>query len=317
MNYNTTEPLRKTSSGLGFMLFAASLTMYAMSLVAGIFLYKKMDTTSLLLLDVLISIVGLFIVGLFYCWFSKTDPGSVIRIKWIKLNLAVPLILAGLTVAFTADYLTDLLQSSFAVFGVENNIDLSVESRTLLENIINIVAVSVIPPLVEEFLFRGIVLGKLRFFGDAFALFLSSALFALMHGNIIQIPFAFIVGLVLAFLTIRTGSLVPSMVVHFIVNFRSVLISILLDNKAIDENVLNNIYLISLFVVFVLGIISAAILSRKKGFFKLSSREDIPFREAVKSSMFSAGIIVFVIYIVLTTFQTISISWLGFSKYMF
>ena len=317
MYSNTTESLRKTSSGIGFMLFAASLSMYALSLIVGIFLYQKMDTTSLLLLDVLASIVGLFIVGLFYCWFSKTSLGDVIKIKWVKLSLAVPLVLVALTVSFTADYLTDLLQNSFAVFGVENNVNLSVESHTLIENIVNIVAVSVIPPLVEEFLFRGVVLGKLRFFGDAFALFLSSALFAIMHGNIIQIPFAFIVGLVLAFLTIKTNSLLPAMVVHFIVNFRSVIISILLDNKAIDENVLNNIYLVSLFVVFVLGIISAAMLSRKKNFFKLSSREDIPFREAVKSSMFSAGIIVFIIYSVLTTFQTISISWLDFSKYLF
>lgn len=317
MYSNTTESLRKTSSGIGFMLFAASLSMYALSLIVGIFLYQKMDTTSLLLLDVLASIVGLFIVGLFYCWFSKTSLGDIIKIKWVNLSLAVPLVLMALTVSFTADYLTDLLQNSFAVFGVENNVNLSVESHTLIENIVNIVAVSVIPPLVEEFLFRGVVLGKLRFFGDAFALFLSSALFAIMHGNIIQIPFAFIVGLVLAFLTIKTNSLLPAMVVHFIVNFRSVMISILLDNKAIDENVLNNIYLISLFVVFVLGIISAAILSRKKNFFKLNSREDIPFREAVKSSMFSAGIIVFIIYSVLTTFQTISISWLDFSKYLF
>ncbi len=317
MNSNTTESLRKTSSGLGFMLFAASLCMYAISLIAGFLFYKKLDTTSLLLLDVLASIVGLFIVGLLYCLFSKTNLGSVIKIKWVSLSLAAPLIMAALTISLTADFLTDLLQNSFAVFGVENNVNLSVESKTLIENIVNIIAVSVIPPLVEEFLFRGIVLGKLRIFGDAFALFLSSALFAIMHGNIIQIPFAFIVGLALAFLTIKTNSLLPAIVVHFIVNFRSVIISILLDNNVIDENILNNIYLICIFVIFVLGIISAAVLSRKKNIIKLSSRDDIPFREAVKSSMFSAGILVFMIYSILITFQTISISWLDFSKYLF
>lgn len=317
MNSNTTESLRKTSSGLGFMLFAASLCMYAISLIAGFLFYKKLDTTSLLLLDVLASIVGLFIVGLLYCLFSKTNLGSVIKIKWVSLSLAAPLIMAALTISLTADFLTDLLQNSFAVFGVENNVNLSVESKTLIENIVNIIAVSVIPPLVEEFLFRGIVLGKLRIFGDAFALFLSSALFAIMHGNIVQIPFAFIVGLALAFLTIKTNSLLPAIVVHFIVNFRSVIISILLDNNVIDENILNNIYLICIFVIFVLGIISAAVLSRKKNIIKLSSRDDIPFREAVKSSMFSAGILVFMIYSILITFQTISISWLDFSKYLF
>ena len=42
MNSNTTESLRKTSSGLGFMLFAASLCMYAISLIAGFLFYKKL-----------------------------------------------------------------------------------------------------------------------------------------------------------------------------------------------------------------------------------------------------------------------------------
>lgn len=316
MDSNTANTLRKASSGLGFMLFAASLSMYAIALVLGFLLYDKMDKTLLLLTDVIISIVSLFVVGLFYSLFSKTNLGSVISVKWVKLGLAIPLIFIALAVSFTADYLTDILQSSFNVFGVKNNVELSTQTHTLIENLLNIFAVSVIPPLVEEFMFRGIILGKLRPFGDAFALFLSSALFAVMHGNIIQIPFAFMVGLALAFITIKSNSLIPAIIVHFLVNFRSVLISIAIDNKIMPESVLNNIYLVVLLVVLGLGIISAAILSRKKNFFKLSSHEDIRFREAVKTSMLSAGVIVFLIYSILTTFQTISVSWLDFSKYL-
>lgn len=317
MDSNTKYTLRKASSGIGFMLFAASISMYAIAVVLSVFLYNRMDTTVLLLMDAIISIISLFTVGIIYCFLSGTNLGSLINVKWVKLSLAVPLVLIALTVSFTADYLTEILQSSFSVFGVENGVDLSTESHTLLENLLNIFAVSIIPPLVEEFLFRGIVLGKLRFFGDAFAMFVSSALFAVMHGNIIQIPFAFIVGLVLAFVTIKTNSILPAMVVHFIVNFRSVMISILIDNKIISENMLNNIYLISLFVVFALGIISAATLSKKKDFFKISSRDDISFRKAVKTSFLSAGIIVFLAYSILTTLQTISVSWLNFDKFLF
>ncbi|MBR1730844.1 MAG: CPBP family intramembrane metalloprotease, partial [Ruminococcus sp.] len=169
----------------------------------------------------------------------------------------------------------------------------------------------------DEFLFRGVVLGKLRFFGDSFALFMSSMVFALMHGNIIQIPFAFIVGLALAFLTVKTNSLLPSMAVHFIVNFRSVLLSIFIENNTISEAALNNIYLISLFVVFVLGIISAAILSKRKDFFKLESNKEYPFRYAVKHSILSVGMILFIVLSFINTLQTVSISWLDFSKYLF
>lgn len=311
MNSNLVYSIRKTSNGLGFMLFTASISMYVIAFLMTFALYREIDNTMLLLIDIIVSITSLFLIGLFYCLFSRTAPGEIINVKWVKLSIAVPLIFIALAVSFAADYLTEMLQSVFSAFGVENGIDLSTESNTLLDNILNVIAVSVVPPLVEEFLFRGILLGKLRKFGDSPALFLSSMLFALMHGNIIQIPFAFIVGLALGFLTVKTGSILPSIVVHFIVNFRSVMISIMYDNKILSEAMLNNIYYILLFAVFVFGIISAAILSRKKNFFKLESRNDIAYRQVIKSSLTSVGMIFFMIHMIFSTLETISVSWLN------
>ncbi|MCR5653703.1 MAG: CPBP family intramembrane metalloprotease, partial [Ruminococcus sp.] len=207
MDTNTISTLRKTSSGLGFLLFAASLTMYSTSFLMMFLFLNKMDNTVVLLIDIIVSIISLFLVGIIYCMFSSTRLSDVIKVKWVKLSLAVPLILISLTISFTADYLAEALQGAFSIFGIENSVNLSTKSHSLLDNILNIVAVSIIPPLVEEFLFRGILLGKLRAFGDSFALFFSTMLFSLMHGNIVQIPFSFIVGLTLAFVTIKTDSL--------------------------------------------------------------------------------------------------------------
>lgn len=44
-------------------------------------------------------------------------------------------------------------------------------------------------------LFRGYFLRLLRPYGTWFAVIVTAILFALMHGNILQIPFAFLVGL--------------------------------------------------------------------------------------------------------------------------
>ena len=313
MDKNTINSLRKTSSGLGFMLFSASTTIYTLSFIITLLFFNKIDNTLTLLMDIIVSITGLFIVGIFYCRLSSTELGSIIKVKWVKLSLAVPLVFAALAVSVSADYLTDIIQSCFSVFGVKNGVNLKTESHTLIENILNITAVSVIPPLVEEFLFRGILLGKLRQFGDSFALFMSSMLFALMHGNIIQIPFAFIVGTALAFVTIKSNSLLPAMAVHFLVNFRSVFLSVLTDNNIIAEDALNLIYIIIIAAVLVSGVISMAILSGKNNFFKLSRREDITFRQAVETSILSVGMMFFIINALITTIQTISVSWLNFN----
>jgi len=56
------------------------------------------------------------------------------------------------------------------------------------------------------------------------AIVVSSVLFALMHGNILQIPFALIVGMTCGYLVVRTGRIWPAMMLHFLNNFMSSLL---------------------------------------------------------------------------------------------
>ena len=58
-------------------------------------------------------------------------------------------------------------------------------------------------PIWEEILFRGLLLRSMEPYGKKFAIFASALLFGLYHGNIIQIPFAFCVGLVLGYVTVE------------------------------------------------------------------------------------------------------------------
>lgn len=54
-------------------------------------------------------------------------------------------------------------------------------------------------PVAEEILFRGFVQRSLRPFGRRFAILGSAFLFGLFHGNLLQTPYAFLVGLVLGY----------------------------------------------------------------------------------------------------------------------
>lgn len=87
-----------------------------------------------------------------------------------------------------------------------------------------------VPALVEEYALRGVILQSLRKYGDAFAVFASALVFAFMHGNMTQAPFAFILGAVLAMLVILTGSLWTSIAIHLINNTYSVLMTTSLDS---------------------------------------------------------------------------------------
>ena len=78
--------------------------------------------------------------------------------------------------------------------------------------------VSILGPISEELLCRGLVLRVMRPHGKQAAIFVSAALFGLYHGNAIQIPFAFLVGLVLGYVTVEY-SIIWAMILHIINNF--------------------------------------------------------------------------------------------------
>lgn len=89
--------------------------------------------------------------------------------------------------------------------------------------VLRVVYVAVFPAVFEELAMRGIVMGELLPFGKGFALITSGLLFALMHMNPIQLPFAFIAGVAMGYAALYSGSLRVSVAVHFTNNFLSVL----------------------------------------------------------------------------------------------
>lgn len=73
----------------------------------------------------------------------------------------------------------------------------------------------VMPALLEEVLFRGLMQGFLRPQGALLAIVGQAVPFALLHGNLAEILFALPAGLVFGLLAEQSGSILPGMLVHF------------------------------------------------------------------------------------------------------
>ena len=81
-------------------------------------------------------------------------------------------------------------------------------------------AIGLLAPVCEELVFRGAVLRALLRWTPChwLAIAISALLFALIHANPIQMPHAFLVGLLLGWLYYRTDSIVPGIVYHWVNN---------------------------------------------------------------------------------------------------
>lgn len=91
--------------------------------------------------------------------------------------------------------------------------------------ILSLVLSAVLPALCEEFVNRGLYLNVMRGVLSPMAFYVVTGLtFGLFHQNITQVFYASVFGAFMAYLTMRTGSIYPSMIIHFTNNAISVLL---------------------------------------------------------------------------------------------
>ena len=157
-------------------------------------------------------------------------------------------------------------------------------------------------PIAEEILFRGLLLRMLRPYGKRFAILSTAFLFGIFHGNIIQSPYAFLVGLVLGYVALEY-SIGWSMVLHTINNLLVVDSLSRLSNLFlpwVGELVYSLLFLGS-------GIAAIIILFLKRKDISVYRRENPMHPWCVRSFFASSGVIVFTVVMALSIVLSVTI----------
>lgn len=202
-----------------------------------------------------------------------------------------------------------LLTDVFGLFGLSNTGGDFEFGDSVPSVLMYYLTVAIMPAFTEEFAFRGVILGSLRKYSDGLALVVSSALFALMHGNFVQIPFTFCCGLMFGFLVIKTNSMLPSIIVHFLNNGLSVTFDLLYQYQVMSPVMINICYAVIILITSVLSLIFIKkFIKEDEQFFRLKRADDvIPYREKLKAVAgsptlisFACVMILFSLYILLS-----------------
>lgn len=120
------------------------------------------------------------------------------------------------------------------------------------ENAVMLLYVCLLGPILEETLFRGLILQGLRSWGDKLAIIVSGVLFGLMHMNLVQGIFAAMLGMFFAFVAVKSGSIIPTIILHILNNSISMIFEIcgLETNQALQIG-----YMVFLGVMLLAGIV--------------------------------------------------------------
>ena len=133
------------------------------------------------------------------------------------------------------------LEFTYEQLGVEMDADTQRIFEGLMKEPWGYVAVGIMAPLTEEFVFRGAILrtllGMMSKKNHWVAIMISAAIFGVAHGNTAQFINALLMGLLLGWMYYRTKSLVPGILMHWVINTMAYILSNLLpqsDGKLID-----------------------------------------------------------------------------------
>ena len=220
-----------------------------------------------------------------------------------KISLLVPGVMLGLGGCIVGNILTALISSSMGAAGVELSSPSVSTPQTLVGQLLFYTSTALIPALVEEFIFRGVVMQSLRRFGDGFAIVMSSVVFALMHGNLVQAPFALVVGLTIGYLVIITGSMWVGLIIHFLNNLFACILQVVFDSISLE--LASVISLAYYGILIALGVVGYVILHSKKAEFHRFYQPNPSLTTGQKLSAFllNPGMSVSIVLILLVTAQ--------------
>ena len=169
---------------------------------------------------------------------------------------------------------------------------------------VNIIIISIMAPIFEEFLFRKILIDRTIKYGAKISILLSALLFALFHGNLSQFFYAFLLGGFFAYIYIKTGELKYTIILHGIINFTGSIASIAFTS-AINNIIHSTNSIAASDIIIAATYLTVIITGLMIGLYTLYKNrninidkiyEGIKIEKPVKTIILNAGTICFIIY---------------------
>ena len=226
-------PLGSKAGGLSFSVTVISFLLVSL-IASGIIVVSKMGTESegAKYISYLASPVAIGITLTLALTVAKQPARRLMPIKTHPKYFVIALLLIfGLL--FSLNSVNEWLIKLFELIGYRRKASM-VPDVSGWNIVPALLVVAVLPAVLEEILFRGILLNNVgEEAGSVRAIFIAGFCFSLYHGSVEQTIYQFICGCLFAFLAVRSRSIAPTVVAHFINN---ALIIILMACGLFDGN---------------------------------------------------------------------------------
>ena len=228
---------RKNFSRIGLSYFALWLISIVLGNVLALAAYLLLPTSVYenYLVTILIAIIPMYLIGAPVCMLmmQKVPAETPARTHWNAGQIIGGFIVAYALMRFGSIigvYIGSMIE---AVFPDAQATTSNVEELVMTgEMWVNVIAMVMIGPVVEELLFRKLLCDRLKPYGDAVTVVVTGLMFGIFHGNVTQGVYACLLGAFLAYVYLRTGNIFITIGYHVGVNFMGSVIPLLIMNAS-------------------------------------------------------------------------------------
>ncbi len=271
---------KKTFSKLGLCYLIGTAAVYLLQIAVSVGLGAVkpewlMDSSiSLILSCVIVYGIGMPLI-VFLAKGIPSEKPERHHMKWWQFVLAIMMCYALMIVSNLIGIAITTLIGVIKGSEVQNNLLQVVTEGNMF---VNFIAMVIIAPIVEEWVFRKVLVDRTLRYGQGVAIVTSGVMFGLFHGNLNQFAYAVMLGGFFAFLYIKTGNLKITIGMHAIINFLGSMVAPLIlkminynellnidttDMEAVMEFVTDNLagwIVYMMYALFIFGVVLAGII---------------------------------------------------------
>lgn len=164
-----------------------------------------------------ITVLQLVIIGIpsvFFCLLRGHDYSKKLRLRFIPARHVTMTVYSLVFTVFGSMALSLMMYRLFPDAYDTGNAFVSYTAVETGGAIYAAVTLALVPAILEEFLFRGIISAEYSTYGAATSIIMSSVMFAMLHMSFVKLPIYLFTGVILALTAAVSDSIISSMLVH-------------------------------------------------------------------------------------------------------
>ena len=169
---------------------------------------------------VLANVISMYLIAfpIFYLLTFKMRSATRYKSKMSVKEFAM-LFLVGYALMMAGSLVGTLFSDLLGTFLGRELVDGTSELINEMPIWLTVAVPVLIGPVIEELMYRKILMDKLGTYGDRLAITVSAVAFGLFHGNIHQFFYATLLGFVLGYIYAKTSNILYPIIMHSLINF--------------------------------------------------------------------------------------------------